>query len=301
MDDLGLTTDAPQPAQRPRASSAWVKDTSLRVVAWNLHHAVLRNDERRAAGWRFLRDLGADLALVQEAGPPELPDAQTLWEAPRTGPSDWGTALVSRHPELARFTGPVYPHYYGGKTAISLGEHVRERSIAMGLLSRPGTTPVLGISLYGTLRYSEQSVLHAAADIMPLFDDPTVTRHVILGGDLNIHTHDDRPHDRRRSGAILAVIEAIGVVNLVREARTRGVLVEGARDPILQCPCDGTDCYHVRTHKHSRHRPGEMANNDYLFASPALAERLVRLEVMNGDADPSWAHSDHCPLVADFA
>jgi hypothetical protein len=171
----------------------------------------------------------------------------------------------------------------------------------MGLLSLPDSTPVIGISLYGTLRYSEQSVLHAVADIMPLFDDPSVTRHVILGGDLNIHTHDERLRDRHRSAAILAVIEAIGFTNLLRDARSRGLLFEGQRDPTLPCPCDGTDCYHVSTHKHGRHAPGEMANNDYLYASPALAERLMKLEVRNGDADLAWSHSDHCPLVVDFA
>jgi len=44
-----------------------------------------------------------------------------------------------------------------------------------------------------------------------------------------------------------------------------------------------------------------MATNDYLFATPTLACELVSLKVMNGDDDPAWSISDHCPLVAEFA
>jgi hypothetical protein len=27
---------------------------------------------------------------------------------------------------------------------------------------------------------------------------------------------------------------------------------------------------------------------------------LVRIQIMNGDTDPAWAHSDHAPIVAEF-
>jgi exonuclease III len=37
-----------------------------------------------------------------------------------------------------------------------------------------------------------------------------------------------------------------------------------------------------------------------LFASRAVAERLVEVEVQNGDADPAWQHSDHAPVIATF-
>ena len=43
-----------------------------------------------------------------------------------------------------------------------------------------------------------------------------------------------------------------------------------------------------------------MANNDYILATEDLARRLQSLEVMNGDADAAWLHSDHAPIVADF-
>ena len=31
-----------------------------------------------------------------------------------------------------------------------------------------------------------------------------------------------------------------------------------------------------------------------------LANRLRSVEVRNGDNDPSWEHSEHAPVIADF-
>jgi exonuclease III len=76
--------------------------------------------------------------------------------------------------------------------------------------------------------------------------------------------------------------------------------VQGDRAVTLPCPCDGVDCYHVKTHHQRNQVPGAMANNDYLFASASVAAELVSLEVRNGDADAAWAHSDHVPLIATF-
>ena len=41
-----------------------------------------------------------------------------------------------------------------------------------------------------------------------------------------------------------------------------------------------------------------MANNDYMFATEELADRLESVTVMNGDNDSAWTHSDHAPMVA---
>jgi exonuclease III len=159
--------------------------------------------------------------------------------------------------------------------------------------------PFLAISVYGMLRYADQSLLRVASDLVPLFDTRS-GRRVVLGGDFNIHTHSNDPAERRRAGPILAVFESLGLVNLVERAMSNDTLEQGPRDPILPCPCQREGCSHVRTHRHRGHAPGEMANNDYLFASPAIADRLVGLSVMNGDNDPAWSYSDHCPLVAVF-
>ena len=267
----------------------------LRIATWNLSHAVKHDRSRRAAGWRHLREFVApDVALVQEGG---IPFEGAQGSVAAATDRDWTTSVVSYGPPIEPFVGPVHPSW-NAKLAFPIPDIAVRGTLAVARVASP-IGPIISISLYGQLRYADQSVLRAVCDLIPLMDSPD-RRLVILGGDLNIHTHSNDPHERARAGPILELIEAIGLRNLVRVARDRLLLREGEQAIREPCPCDGSDCYHVRTHRHRGHRPGEMANNDYLYASRALEERLVSLTVMNGDDDPTWALSDHCPLVASF-
>jgi exonuclease III len=163
----------------------------------------------------------------------------------------------------------------------------------------PTGRPVLAVSLYGRLRYADQSVLRAASDLLPIFDTPLGER-VVLAGDLNIHTHSDNVAERRRAGPILALLESFGLRDLVRQAKGKGLLTQGSQAHLERCPCGLQDCSHVRTHRHQHHAPGRMANNDYIYATEELAGRLGSLTILNGDDDPSWHHSDHAPMIARF-
>jgi hypothetical protein len=120
----------------------------------------------------------------------------------------------------------------------------------------------------------------------------------VVGGDLNIHTHSNSRPERARARPILDLFGAIGLHDLVRFSTPRGLLREGDQDLRLPCPCDDADCMHVMTHRHPRAAPGSVANNDYLFATSALADRLVDLEIDNGDQSPAWRHTDQAPLIA---
>jgi exonuclease III len=40
--------------------------------------------------------------------------------------------------------------------------------------------------------------------------------------------------------------------------------------------------------------------NDYLFASEALADRLVRCQVIGTGEQEMWRLSDHLPVIAEF-
>ena len=156
------------------------------------------------------------------------------------------------------------------------------------------------VSLYGMLRYADQSVPRAASDFRPIFDT-ALGKRVIVAGDFNIHTHSNVPAERRRAGPILALLESLGLRDLVRNAKNEGLLRQGHREYLEQpCPCGLPDCSHVRTYRHPRSKKGAMANNDYMFATEDLVARLQSLEIMNGDADEAWLHSDHAPMIADF-
>jgi hypothetical protein len=81
---------------------------------------------------------------------------------------------------------------------------------------------------------------------------------------------------RNRWLAIVALIESLGLVNLLR-------LTQRDRGQIPSCPCRDPECGHVETFRHRNAHPDKLGyfNNDYLFATPKLAERLTRLEVRN--------------------
>ena len=63
------------------------------------------------------------------------------------------------------------------------------------------------LSVYGMLRYADQSVLRAASDLLPIFDTP-IGKRVVLAGDFNIYTHSNSMAERRRADPILAVLES---------------------------------------------------------------------------------------------
>lgn len=271
----------------------------LTIATWNLKHAVKRGTTARADTWRYLADVVAPtIALTQEASAPpqDVAERSAIVSVPN-GNQTWSTRVASFGPALTELRGPLHPSW-NKALSFSIPESARTGTLAVASVELIDG-PVVLISLYGRLGYADQSVIRVVADLLPLFDTP-LRKRVILGGDLNIHSHSNNEAERRRAKPILDLIEALGLTNLVREAMARNLLVEGLRVGAQPCPCDQTDCYHVRTHRHGRHRQGEMANNDYLFGSPWLAARMTRLTVYNGDDDRAWTHSDHAPLVADF-
>lgn len=269
----------------------------MRIVSWNLSHAVKHDAERRSAAWRHLASLAPDVAISQECGLP-IPGAVSSVVAPTAPAADWATAVVSYGPEIRELDQPLRPAW-NLSIEFRIPDAARPGTLAVAEAKLSGTEPVVVASLYGRLRYADQSVLRAASDILPVFDT-ALGRRVVFAGDLNIHTHSNDRAERRRAGPILGVLESFGLCDLVRRAKRAGILQQGLQECLQDCPCGSPDCSHVRTHRHPRHSPGAMANNDYMFATEELASRLTSLTVMNGDADLAWRHSDHAPIVAEF-
>jgi exonuclease III len=128
------------------------------------------------------------------------------------------------------------------------------------------------------------------SDLTPLLDGVGWKR-TVLGGDLNVSTQTDGAQ-RGRDATVFARLAALGLVDLLAENKPR-------RPTLVDCWCDdaGTDrCRHVHTHYHSKSK--QPWNNDYLFASHELAERLDSCELVPGfDAELS----DHHPVIARFS
>ena len=268
----------------------------MHVATWNLSHAVKRDKGRRDGAWQYLAGLGLDIAIVQEAGLP-ICEAKSAIIGPNIEQPDWGTAVVSYGPDIRPLDQPLRPSW-NHKVEFRIPDAARPGTLAVAVVETLDR-PIVAVSLYGRLRYADQSVLRAASDLLPLFDTP-LGRRVILAGDLNIHTHSDVLAERRRAVSILELLASLGLRDLVRSAKSRGLLTQGVQAHLERCPCGREGCSHVRTHRHPQHALGRMANNDYLFATDELAGRLESLVIMNGDDDEAWRHSDHSPMIARF-
>jgi endonuclease/exonuclease/phosphatase family metal-dependent hydrolase len=256
----------------------------LRVVAWNI--------DNKPAAWDALETLAPDIALLNEAMPPT--GSQGIWSPDGTwgrdrGKRPWCAAVLSRHP-LERITDakPRWRH------------SVRDVRFEC---SRPGSweaarvdTPkgdVTAIALYGLMdELSDSSVHRSLSELSPALDDARYNDLVVLGGDLNTGTQwSDRERQwRLRDAAVLARIEAYGLVDCLQSMRPEGRL-EG-------CGCVyGDECRHTRTRK-DRRFPAVAYQTDYLFASPKLASHLVSCKALA--TDEWFSISDHAPIVAEF-
>jgi hypothetical protein len=114
---------------------------------------------------------------------------------------------------------------------------------------------------------------------------------LIVGGDLNCSTQLPPP-DRQRHANLFDRIASLGLIDLLERTRA-------GRQAEPDCPCDNApNCGHVRTHKH---RMSDLPwQDDYLFATPTLAERLTTCYAVHDDDPDPWSLSDHCPVVAVF-
>jgi len=272
----------------------------MRVVTWNMSHWSARGHADRA--WAYLADLDPDITLLQEAQP--LATQASRWTFVPEPPWEidtgrkWGSGVATRAWAMEPIDHAVTP--FGAHEFVVVADGYYRGALAVAGVDVSGFGNVVAISVYALMKpiFAQTTLLRMIADLIPLFD-ASAHQHYLLGGDLNIHTQTTARSDRARYAAILHAVESLGLVNCFKTA-------VGKRSPLVGCTCNEETCYHARTHLHAR-QVGKATeavggHNDYLFASPALAERLTSLRVMGDpDEDPDvWQFSDHCPVVAEF-
>ena len=266
---------------------------SMTVATWNLHQAMDRKPANMAATWHYLlEEIRPDVALIQESA--RTPDGPGGIAVSRTDGAGYETSVMA-------FTGwleplPPVTTRYSTRYQFVIEASVPGSFAVARVVDIPGVEPLVAISQYGIMAplYAQVGVLRAVADLIPLFDSKPYKGRIVLGGDLNVYDQTRDGTMRERWLAILALIESLGLVNLLK-------LTRDERDPQVGCPCRQPDCWHVETFRH-RNRgledPGYFTT-DYMFASKELADRLVGLEVRN-DRPEVWRLSDHCPIIATF-
>jgi endonuclease/exonuclease/phosphatase family metal-dependent hydrolase len=243
-----------------------------------------RTPEQRAAAWELLASLDLEVALVQEAVPP--PHTHAVYRAGGIGGRrQWGSAVVSFDGELREIDRIKSPH--GGGQELDLVQTF-PGSVAIG--QPAGAEPVVFVSAYGVMEggYAVTTMHRVLSDLTPLLDKE-IGKRLIIGGDFNCSTQLGG-HDRARHRNLFDRFATLGLVDLLAQTTD-------SRAPLEGCPCSDDPCRHVQTLRHARSRTPW--HNDYLFATPPLAERLRDCQPLAGPNQ--WALSDHCPVIAEFA
>ncbi len=261
------------------------------VVVWNMHQVPYN--------WDFLgegAELDADIHLLCEA-PRPAHGVQAIGQWRTVGLEDalpldhpvkreWSTGVAARS-EVTWITDARVDRYYQAKLPFRPS---RPGSWTAGR-TKIGRISVTAVALYGLLdEKSDASVHRSLSELSPIFEHKDYGKYLLLGGDLNIFANP-RPRDptRDRHLAVLERIDAYGLTSCLAIAK------RPKRPPLDDCPCGDEGCRHQRTFQKSSRAPGRAYEEDYLFASKALARKLHSCEVL-----PFREPSDHAPLRARF-
>lgn len=265
----------------------------MRIVSWNMNRRGVSAATHRRA-WDYLRDgLKADVALVQEAIPPE--DLQTrVFESTELTQYQWGTAVVSFRPELALkaparvkladwFEKPVPKNTLleSHKGASAVADVVRDCKALLTAVSLYGQWE----GLPGGNIYLAGPRLHRTlSDLTDVFRKSRRSP-VVLAGDLNVSTQGERFADNEAS-AVFARLRGWHLADALAHT-------SASRSRLKGCRCaDGAACTHVQTVKSG-------AQLDYAFVSSSLLPTLTACFVEQTKA--ASAFSDHHPVVLEWA
>ncbi len=251
-----------------------------------------------------------DIFLLCEAiGVPSLPEAQGLTAIGNGSTKGLGCPCPeSDGCRRRRYSTAVAfaPSSFSGDDRVRQGERVQHASP-----SRPGSwtaarvevakISITAVALYGLNDepYVE-SVRRSLGELAPILDDEEYSEYLVLGGDFNIlagKPPSERPHPGHE---VLEEIKAYGLIDCLASA----LPPDRYEDPIRRTDMDNCRCLlretctHTRTYYDHR-RPHIPYQDDYLFASPALAagDHLVLCSAQR--VDPG-SPSDHAPIVAIF-
>lgn len=262
----------------------------VKIVCWNIAH--------RHAAWRFLLDCDADIALLQEAGPPPADVAGQVEVDPAPFHDSDGykisrVAVVKLSGRVqVEWLEPVPIHEARG------GDFVESQpgSIAAAIISAPDVTPFVAASIcagYARVhrRIGKASVVDATlhrviSDLSLLIGH--VTRHrIVAAGDLSIWHGYGRPSRKRRNDTVFDRMEAMGLP-LIGPKHPHGRQADPRPTWLPE------DSLNVPTFQRIGESPAEAKDQlDYVFASRSMADS-VKVRALNGVEE--WGPSDHCRI-----
>ena len=236
----------------------------LKVAAWNMGYWAHRRMAQQA--WDCLdRNIAPDIALVQEAVPPEARRNQyCLWREIDKN-RRWGSGVLTNGL-------PV--------TEVHLEENKYPGALVVADVTLADNSTLVMVSAYGLLDkhgYAITTLHRMLSDLTHLFDG--VLREggrpkVILGGDLNASPQWDDKYRTKTHRIFFQRLEAFGLVDC------QGAFTEDR----------------PRTPRHTKSNFPWV--NDYIFASASLAKKVIAHDVVQ---QPEMLNlSDHNPVVVTF-
>ena len=256
----------------------------VKLVCWNL--------EKKHASWRMLRDMEADVALLQETRPPPADVAISLDDI--NDPGEWPKGRVGRA-AIVRLSDRIPVEFIESRFTSTPG------LLAAARVQPPHAEEFIVVSICPDYEYPHalvsgkmgnvDSSLHRSISDLSAFIGRPKHHRVIVAGDLTVVRGPSDYHSdywRVRNQTIFDRMDALG----------------------LQCV--GPDAPHGRQAdpwpswlpRESRNVPtyrriGKSwaeaeAQLDYVFASKGMAD-AVQVRALNNDAD-EWGPSDHCRL-----
>lgn len=270
-------------------------DPLLRIVSWN----IARSQE----AWAELANSNVDIALLQEAVPPDVEVHATV----PTKSGDWTTAgghrnfsaaIAHLNPKLD--VAPIESVSLGDAAKGKLGVS-RPGSIAAATVALPDEAPITVVSWYAAWEkdiaqkwtYADASVHRLISDLSQFISTQTSHR-IIVAGDINIlhgYGESGNRYWGERYASVFARMEAIGVPFVGPQAPNGGQ----PKSLPTEMPYG---CLDVPTFRTKRKEPSSASRQmDFVFASKALNPRL-QVTAMNREEE--WGPSDHCRVVIEL-
>jgi exonuclease III len=268
----------------------------MRIVSWNMNHRM-RSHAARIKAWNYLRDnLHADVALVQEASPPEE-FTSVVYRPIDENKYNWGSAVVAIRSDLilrARPRIPLASCYLTPVTGDELPDSHPGACAVADVLNKRGQYQFTAISLYGQWEVMANGREYSCARLHRMISDLTGVlsasrRHpVVLAGDLNVTTQGAGSAENQ-AAVVFARLRAWRLADCI--ARTRA-----SRPWLANCACpEGDACSHVRTYRHNNLEDSDPTQWDYAFVSESKVSALKECRVIDDAA--AWEFSDHCPIL----
>ena len=291
----------------------------LTVVSWNI--------AKRHTPWCELVGMGADVALLQEAGPP--PEGvgpldigpREAWDS-HSWNSDWWhgrgwKALFDRWPMVVKLSDRVEVEWFKQVGPVWGGEPDEIEVSGIGTITAARVTPKDGsiepfivVSMYGrwmgthpsvktswNMGYSDGSVHRIISDLSAFIGHENPNRHRILAaGDLNIpHGYGDGGDPAYWEARYRSVFDRMSAIGM----EFMGPQVPNGRQAKTRATGEPADSHNVVTFYLPGKNP-ETGNNiqlDYVFASQGFHES-VKVRALN-EVD-EWGSSDHCRVLIEI-